>query len=595
MTSSHEYLKKNAMRYRVASLVPLALLLVSGYFFFYQGYTQNRLYYLGFLLWPFLLYLALSWHRLYRKGRTLAELDLRWGKAVQRERDFKSLYHWSDEILSRQKAEETLDKASWEDLHLDPFFAVLDRTLTTPGEQVLYNMLRLPLADRGELEERRKLIALLARNKNLRETVQLELDELGRQKGNFLTSFLFGDGVSLVKTSVLPAILALVSLSVPVLVPFLGFRVFIYLMTLFFINFFTLDKFNKVLQGYLPTISYLRMLIIVSGQLAGIKEPGLAKYTTGLKKAAESCSPVLKKTRLLGLGQKDVTGIFEFLNVFFLVEIRAFFASLRYIKKHLDDLCTLYLLLGELDALISIASFRSSCPDWTEPEFAGREARLTVFMESARHPLIEDAVANDVELSGRGAIVTGSNMSGKSTFLRTVGMNVLFAQTILTVFCRSYRAPLLRIMTSIKKSDDLLQGKSYFLAEAQALLGMLKKLDDKLPSLVIVDEIFRGTNSRERIPAAIEFLRYLSSQNALVLVATHDLEIAGACADLYSLYHFSEEVGREGLVFDYRLKPGMTTKSNAVRILEHLGFPGEITRGALSRLGLPAGEKGFSG
>lgn len=586
MTGYHEKQGRKVSWYRFARFVPPVLMLASGYVFFYLGYTQNRAYYLGFALWPLLLYLAYTWQRLYKKGKRLAELKAGWGRAVERERNFESLFLWSGEILAWQRVAEVLDRFSWDDLHLNSFFSLLDRTFTTPGEQVLYSLLRSPLMDKKKLEERRGFIDLFARDEKLRETVQLELDNLGRQQENLLTSFLFGDGVSLIKTSPLPGVLALASLLVPLLAPFLGMKVFFYvMMPLFFINSYVLNHFKRVLQGYLPTISYLRMLIYVSARLGDIPDPRIKHYAAGLKKAAANCSPLMKKTRLLGLGQKDATGIFDYLNILFLIEIRSFFASLQDIKKHLDDLSTLYQLLGELDALISVASFRSGFPGWTEPQFAGREAGLVMEMKSARHPLIENAVANDVGLNGRGAIVTGSNMSGKSTFLRTVGMNVLFAQTILTVFSQTYRAPLFRIMTSINKSDDLLQGKSYFLAEAQALLAVLERLDDRVPSLVIVDEIFRGTNSRERIPAAIEFLRYLSGQNALVLVATHDLEIAGACADLYSLYHFSEDVGSEGLIFDFRLKPGPATTSNAVRILQHLGFPAEITQGALARLG----------
>ncbi len=139
-------------------------------------------------------------------------------------------------------------------------------------------------------------------------------------------------------------------------------------------------------------------------------------------------------------------------------------------------------------------------------------------------------------------------------------------------------------MTSISKIDDLVEGKSYYLVEADSLLEMINSLDNSVPSLCIIDEIFRGTNSVERINADVEFFRYLAKHNCLAVVASHDLEIAKMQSDGSRLFHFSEIIGGKGLEFDYRLKEGVTKTWNAVKLLKFLGYPDEIVEGATKRI-----------
>ncbi|MDW7650716.1 MAG: hypothetical protein SCK29_03890 [Bacillota bacterium] len=197
---------------------------------------------------------------------------------------------------------------------------------------------------------------------------------------------------------------------------------------------------------------------------------------------------------------------------------------------------------------------------------------------------MQNAVPNSIVLDKPGAILTGSNMSGKSTFLRTLGVNVLLAQTVCLCFAHSYKGSLFKIITTINKEDHLPEGKSYFLMEAEAILDMIGDVGEGSPALCIIDEIFRGTHSLERIPAAIEVLLYLSGQDTINLIATHDLDVAKACSGEYPLYHFRERMGKSGLEFDYILKKGITTSWNAIRILQYLGFPAQVTDGAQKRI-----------
>ena len=171
-------------------------------------------------------------------------------------------------------------------------------------------------------------------------------------------------------------------------------------------------------------------------------------------------------------------------------------------------------------------------------------------------------------------------MSGKSTFLRNVGSNVLLAQTIATCPASYYRGSLFRVMTSISRTDDVIAGKSFYFVEAERILKAIKSLDNRIPSLCIIDELLSGTNSSERLRASDAIIHYLLRQNALVICATHDLELIDRLNGLCDLYHFTGTADETGLKFDYLLKPGPATTQNAIELLEYLGYPEEIVKQA---------------
>ena len=175
-------------------------------------------------------------------------------------------------------------------------------------------------------------------------------------------------------------------------------------------------------------------------------------------------------------------------------------------------------------------------------------------------------------------------MSGKSTFLRTLGLNILFSQTICTCLAKSYKGSFFNIITSISPNDSILSGKSYYYGEAEALLRIIKGCSDQIASFCIVDEIFRGTNPIERVSAAAEILQYLIDHNSLTVVATHDLELTDILVGQYECYYFSEDVGKEGLIFDYLIKKGVSNTRNAIKLLKFLGYPEEIVNKSNERI-----------
>jgi len=229
---------------------------------------------------------------------------------------------------------------------------------------------------------------------------------------------------------------------------------------------------------------------------------------------------------------------------------------------------------AEIDVALSIAWLRAE-KRLGKPTFEGSELAI----EAAVHPLIDGAVANDAQMArDRGLAITGSNMSGKTTYLRTIAINAVLAQAINSVFASRYRGPLLRVATSIDRLDDLGKSESYFLAEARSIKHLIDVAEDG-PALLAIDELFRGTNPRDRISAASSVLRYLNSR-AHVAVATHDAEVCDRLAGGYVELHFRDRWRDGRMTFDYRARPGRSPESNAIALLADVGFPSEIIEDA---------------
>lgn len=257
---------------------------------------------------------------------------------------------------------------------------------------------------------------------------------------------------------------------------------------------------------------------------------------------------------------------------------------LEQLKKELSQLVPRWLdAWYELEALNSLANFAWLNPSYEFPEVVSAVTQLDA--RQLGHPLIkpEHKTCNDFELdeNHRIVILTGSNMAGKSTFLRTVGLNLCLAYAGAPVNAERFRVSLFRLFTCIKVSDSVQDGLSYFYAEVKRLKLLLAAAEsaDDLPLMFLIDEIFRGTNNRERHIGSYAFIRALSRRrNALGLIATHDLELTGLASEIPGIVnaHFREEVGEGRMVFDYQLRPGPCPTTNALKIMRIEGLPVDV-------------------
>jgi DNA mismatch repair ATPase MutS len=195
------------------------------------------------------------------------------------------------------------------------------------------------------------------------------------------------------------------------------------------------------------------------------------------------------------------------------------------------------------------------------------------------HPLVEEPVTVSFD-EDRCMLVTGSNASGKSTFLKTVAINAILAQTIATALAERFEMPYTQVATSMALADNIIGSESYYIVEIKSLKRILDRIDPELPMLCFVDEVLRGTNTKERIAASAQILERFAVTGALCVAATHDLELTHILENVYSNYHFTEQVSDGDIIFDYTLRPGRSTTTNAIKLLDLFGFDSQLTQHA---------------
>jgi hypothetical protein len=241
--------------------------------------------------------------------------------------------------------------------------------------------------------------------------------------------------------------------------------------------------------------------------------------------------------------------------------------------------------LAEFEALLSLSGVAHDEPTWSFPHVGQEHDRLAAFRLG--HPLIAgaDRVANDVEVGPTGSflLVTGSNMSGKSTLLRSLGLNVLMAQSGSPICATQCSLPPLEVATSMRVADSLGDGVSFYMAELQRLKEVVDHANQLAANptrhlLYLLDEILLGTNSAERHIAVVRVMSHLLDANAMGAISTHDLALAGSqeLANACQPVHFREQVitrdGKDEMTFDFVMRPGVATTTNALKLLEIVGL-----------------------
>ena len=253
------------------------------------------------------------------------------------------------------------------------------------------------------------------------------------------------------------------------------------------------------------------------------------------------------------------------------------------VKKHKEEIYELVEAIGYIDAAISIGAFRESLQSYCVPEFEeGKE--VTLCIKDGYHPSISEPVGNSF-LQKRGMLVTGSNASGKSTFLKMIAINAILAQTIHTCAASRYYGGLYKIYSSMALRDDLMAGDSYYIVEIKALKRIVDAAEEESenPLLCFVDEVLRGTNTVERIAASAQIMDNLAQKGVYCFAATHDIELTHLLAEKYDNYHFEEDVKDGDVLFSYRLLDGRAQTRNAIKLLKVIGFSDEITECAEDR------------
>jgi DNA mismatch repair ATPase MutS len=532
--------------------------------------SQTTFVLLTILVVIIIIIISIAIQRNIRKNHTIRYLKQLWGsKEPGKDRVFMADNRKSALLARKPDHPFFIDDITWDDLNMDSVFKRLNYTRSMVGEEVLYSLLRLPVFDQEQLKEREQLISLFQEDGDVRLSIQYYLSGLGFSQDIRLGDWLYATPGT-VSTSIVPYVaLVLILVASPFLFlvsPSLGLTV---LFTTMLTNMVVHKKALRKMQMYLEPVKYLVRMIFTAGKISKIKHEALEEYfnrLSALYKKMNSFS-VQNFLYMQAISQDPFT---EYLKTVFLGEVIFFKRTMNQILQHQKELQEMYELLGKLDSFISIASFRESIKGWCRPEFEAEKSKSFSIID-AWHPLIENAVPNSMELT-KPALLTGSNASGKSTWLKVCAINVLFAQTIHTCTAKAYHSSFFKLFSSMALRDDIGSGESYYIVEIRSLKRILDAAEDEPKVFCVIDEVLRGTNTVERIAASSEVLSLLNGKGCLCMAATHDLELVPLLDGLYTPYHFQENITEAGISFDYILYPGPTKTRNAIKLLAIMGY-----------------------
>lgn len=477
-----------------------------------------------------------------------------------------------------------IDDITWNDLDMDELYPVFNHTLTSMGEEYLYALLRKPVEDLEELEERERLVKNFTEHSEERLHLQMALAEIGKLIKMSVYRHLCGVD-QLPKSErwkhIAVSLGLLFSLFLCLLIPDV---MVIFTIVLIFVNVIFYYQEKARLDSCLRLFPFILRMIRQCEDVAAVNITGLEKYQKELVELT-ACFQKFCRGSYLVTGGKRMGGdildsLMDYVRMLFHLDLIKIGTMIQEAKKYQKQLFRMYEIIGYMDSMLSIASYREmEQEDFCVPTMTESEEPF-LEMQEIRHPLLEEGVKNSME-TYQSVLLTGSNASGKSTFLKTIALNAIMAQTMHTVLAKSYRSSYFHITSSMALRDDIMGHESYYIVEIKSLKRIIDQSHhSELPLLCFIDEVLRGTNTVERIASSTQILQALDEGGNLCFAATHDIELTYLLELQYSNYHFEEQVTEDEVVFDYQLHEGRANSRNAIKLLQMLGYERQIIQNA---------------
>jgi hypothetical protein len=508
-----------------------------------------------------------------------SELRARWGKPGAGNAWRASWYF----DLRRKQLDPAgvVDDKTWSDLEFPRFFTAIDTTISPIGRQYLFDQLRVCEYEKSELDRRFRTYDILQSDPALREDIQVSLKPMEVDAASHISDLLLGEAPATVPYRWL--LLPWTLLSVGGIVAAIAHLIPVWLCLLpLLINLVIAFLIDAKLGEDASALLYCSRLLTAADRMAALRG-GDELSDLGRLKAER---PIRRRLRnqirwlrtLDRLRTSVVIGGLAFtVDMLFLVKLSLYSRALTRFTADRSNWLSTFQLVGAMDAAVAVVSFMERYPARCRPTVV--DDRM-IEIENGYHPFIPAPVKNSIRVAGTSVLVTGSNMTGKTTFIKMVAMNVILGHTL--GICLADRATLPRspVRALIHGDQSVAAGKSRYFAEAEAICGFIAEAAAGACRIFVLDEPFSGTNTVERIAVAKAVLRAISA-NAQLLVTTHDVELQHLLGDQFELFHFQENPAVEGF-FDHALRAGFSTQRNAIRVLERLGLPADIIAEALA-------------
>lgn len=513
-----------------------------------------------------------------RMEKAVKKLKETWGNVPQEEytsEKLKSIRFFYD---TRCQKDIDVDDITWNDLDMDQIYMTINNTCSSIGEEYLYSMLRKPKFSQNELNEEEVLIEAFQKNSDLRLKVQVILKSMG--KSSELSVYEYINRLNNVdKENNLKHYIVIMLIILSIGTMFVNFAVGILaLIICLFYNIISYFRRKQEIENYFYIVKYIIKWLNATKELTSIKSDVFDKYNNDLLELYKQFGKFKMGSSVVSttVGSGGLTDIFmDYVRILLHVDIIKFNSMIDILDEKKEYLNKMFEIIGFIDSMIGIASYRMLIGQYCIPELDNSSTHH-LNAKGIYHPMLSDPVTNSFN-EERSALITGSNASGKSTFIKTLAINCILAQTINTVSAENYSASFFRVASSMALQDNLAEHESYYIVEIKSLKRIMDLAQGNYPLLCFVDEVLRGTNTLERIAASSRILNELAKCNAICIAATHDIELTHILEDSYSNYHFQEQIINNDIIFDYLLHEGRAISKNAIKLLEIMGFKHEVT------------------
>lgn len=457
--------------------------------------------------------------------------------------------HYSDTLI---------DDKTWTDLDMDTLFHKSNFNFTAIGEMKWYATLRKMFTINNK-----KLVNQF-KDEQFRVNVSYHLALIGK-----VVYPLFPDQIKPVKRNnlfmlcpflpLLGAIIIFINISLGILI----------ILFSILLNIGLSAYLKKSYSQDLKSIFYTSKVIKHSYSLSKIKGTPSINIDFQQFKLARSLSGFIGKA-----DDQDIGGTFIMLfKMSFMLDYFFFHIIQFTYVKHQEELLQCYDYISTLDNHYSLVMYRRTLNTYCEPSIIKDKQQIT--FSNLLHPLLTEAVPNSLNIK-HNILLTGSNASGKSTFMKAVATNLILAQTLNTATAEAFSYKPGLVYTSMANTDDILSGDSYFMTELKSIRRLFNIKNNQLV-YCFIDEIFKGTNTTERIAASESVLNYLDTEKHYkVIAATHDIELSEYLKANYENYHFNESIENNQIYFDYKIKKGKANTRNAIELLRITQFPEKV-------------------